>query len=141
MSDDLLLSLLWAVPLAGSILMLLVPKRAEAAAKPAALAVTLITFALALYAWRGYLDLGGSSGAAPSLAARAAAKKVSRGNALWTFTKSTSRDTSESTARRASSGECTSMCAIGDAWPSRYGPAATMRGPTSAPLAISLRHR
>jgi NADH-quinone oxidoreductase subunit M len=76
MSDDLLLSLLWAVPLAGSILMLLVPKRAESAAKPAALLVSLLTFALAIVAWRGYLDLGGPNGPAPSLAERAAANTL-----------------------------------------------------------------
>ena len=52
-------------------------------------------------------------------ASRAAAKKVSRGSALCTFTKSTPSTVSESTARRASSGVCTSMCAIGDERPSR----------------------
>ena len=45
MSDDLLLSLLWFVPLAGCLIVLLFPKRAELAIKGFSLGVTLVTFA------------------------------------------------------------------------------------------------
>lgn len=76
MSDDLLLSLLWALPLAGSILVLVLPKSAESAAKPMAMAITVITFLLTLAAWRGYVDLRGPDGTIPTLAARAAANTL-----------------------------------------------------------------
>ncbi len=50
MRDDLLLSLLWGLPLIGALIVLLVPKRVESAIKGVALAFTLTTFALTLVA-------------------------------------------------------------------------------------------
>lgn len=50
MSDNLLLSLLWAVPFAGSLLVLLIPKQSQLAVKYTALAVSILTFALSLVA-------------------------------------------------------------------------------------------
>src|SRR3954471_23148077 len=69
MSDDLLLSLLWFVPLAGCLIVLLIPKRAELAIKGFSLGVTLATFALTLVALSTYVDPG--SAAATPLAQRA----------------------------------------------------------------------
>ena len=46
LSDDLLLSLLWVIPLAGSLITLALPKRAEAAIKGFALGVTIVTMQL-----------------------------------------------------------------------------------------------
>lgn len=60
MSDDLLLSLLWSIPLAGSLLVLLIPKRQELAIKWFSLAVTLITMALTLVAYTAYVGGEGS---------------------------------------------------------------------------------
>ena len=56
MSDDLLLSLLWAVPLAGSLLTLAFPKRAEGAIKGFALGVTLVTALIGIAAFVRYTD-------------------------------------------------------------------------------------
>jgi len=56
MRDDLLLTLLWFLPLAGTLVVLLIPKRAETAIKGTALTVTLITFALTLLAYTWYVD-------------------------------------------------------------------------------------
>ena len=69
MSDDLLLSLLWFVPLAGCLIVLLIPKRAELAIKGFSLGVTLVTFALTLVALSAYVAPG--SAAATPLAQRA----------------------------------------------------------------------
>jgi len=46
MSDDLLLTLLWAIPLLGSIVVLLIPKRLEEAVRITALVASTATFAL-----------------------------------------------------------------------------------------------
>src|SRR4051794_496194 len=54
MSDDLLLTLLWLVPLLGAIGVLLIPKQAETAIKGVSLAFTLATFALTLVAFATY---------------------------------------------------------------------------------------
>ena len=70
MSDALLLSLLWCVPLVGSLLILLIPTRAELAVKVTALAITLITFGLTLFAFNAYLTPN-ASGQAPSAVALA----------------------------------------------------------------------
>ena len=59
MSDNLLLSMLWAVPLAGSVLLLLLPARNDLAVKSTALAITGLTFVLALVAFRVFLAPGG----------------------------------------------------------------------------------
>src|SRR3954453_10667988 len=69
MSDDLLLSLLWFVPLAGCLIVLLIPKRAELAIKGFSLGVTLVTFALTLMAFSTYVAPG--SAAATPLSQRA----------------------------------------------------------------------
>ena len=81
MSDDLLLSLLWSVPLAGSLLTLCFPKRAEGAIKWFALAVTVAVFALTIVAFAYYT---GNDSAKGDLRARAAANtlKVVEGGAL-----------------------------------------------------------
>ena len=65
MSDDLLLSLLWAVPLAGSLLVLLIPKRAEAAIKGVSLAIMLGLFALTLVAYADYVGRPAGCGKLP----------------------------------------------------------------------------
>ena len=55
MSDDLLLSLLWFLPLAGAVLVLLLPKRAEAAIKGFALASRWSRSLLTLVAFAAYV--------------------------------------------------------------------------------------
>ncbi len=54
MSDDVLLSLLWVVPLAGALLVLLIPKGLDSAVKLTSLAVTVLTFALTIVAFGVY---------------------------------------------------------------------------------------
>ncbi len=79
MSDDLLLSLLWAVPLAGSLIVLLMPKGAELAIKGTSLVVTLALMGLALVAYGRYVNPSTPGGQAPvevSLRERAAANTV-----------------------------------------------------------------
>ncbi len=58
LKDDWLLSLLWAVPLGGSLLVLLIPKKAEGAIKVTSLAVTLVMLALSLVAFAEYTGSG-----------------------------------------------------------------------------------
>ena len=53
-ADIWLLSLLWAVPLIGAVVVLLLPKRAETTIKTAALLTTLITAGLTVYAYDRY---------------------------------------------------------------------------------------
>jgi NADH-quinone oxidoreductase subunit M len=55
MSDELLLTLLWLVPLFGAIGVLFIPKQAETAIKGLSLAVTIVTFALTLAALSNYV--------------------------------------------------------------------------------------
>ena len=69
MSDDLLLSLLWFLPLAGAAIVLLVPKNAVATVRGFSLGVTIVTLALSLLAYRSYT--AESSPAAESLQDRA----------------------------------------------------------------------
>ncbi len=73
MSDDLLLSLLWSVPLAGSLLVLLIPKRAEQAIKVTSLAVTVLVMLLTFLAFGTYTS--GDKASAP-LIERAAANTL-----------------------------------------------------------------
>ncbi len=78
MSDNLLLSLLWSVPLVGALLVLLIPRRAELAIKVTSLLVTLATFALTIWAFWLYTTPN-ASGKAPSaipLTQRAAANTL-----------------------------------------------------------------
>jgi NADH-quinone oxidoreductase subunit M len=60
MTDNLLLSLLWALPMGGALLLLLFPKRAEDGIKSTALVITVLTFALTLYALSAYQTQGTS---------------------------------------------------------------------------------
>jgi NADH-quinone oxidoreductase subunit M len=57
MSDNLLLSMLWAVPLAGSVLVLLLPGRHDRAVKATAMAITALTFALAIVAFGAFRSM------------------------------------------------------------------------------------
>jgi NADH-quinone oxidoreductase subunit M len=61
MSDNLLLTSLWLLPLIGMVGVLVVPKRSEAAIKFVALASTLITFVVTLIALGLYVGDGPSS--------------------------------------------------------------------------------
>ena len=61
MSDNLLLSMLWAVPLAGSLLVLLIPGRNDLAVKFTGLGVSLATFALSIVAFVAFLGLDPTS--------------------------------------------------------------------------------
>src|SRR5262245_41449516 len=78
MSDDLLLTLLWLLPLIGAVGVLLMPKRAETAIKGVSLACTVATFARALLAFATYLS---NTNAQESLAARAQRNTVQTSNA------------------------------------------------------------
>jgi len=71
LSDDLLLSLLWIVPLGGAFAVLLFPDRSTDAIKGFALGTTAVTLLLALIALGSYLKL---DPARSSLAARAGAE-------------------------------------------------------------------
>ncbi len=73
MSDNLLLSLLWSVPLAGCFLVLLIPGRQELAIKVTALIVTILTAALTVAAFAQYTGEGLTG---ESLQDRAAANVV-----------------------------------------------------------------
>ena len=54
MSDDLLLSLLWFIPLSGAGIVLLIPKGARTLVKGFALGVTVVTLLLTIVAYRTY---------------------------------------------------------------------------------------
>jgi NADH-quinone oxidoreductase subunit M len=79
MSDELLLTMLWAVPLAGAFVVLFIPKRAESAIKTTSLVVTIVTLLLGIVAYQGYRNLEGATGTTPSLSQRAAANTLSPG--------------------------------------------------------------
>lgn len=74
MSDELLLSLLWLVPLAGALVVLLIPKQSATAIRWTALGFTTATFLLTLLAYQQYAT-DGSAAAAP-LADRAAQNRL-----------------------------------------------------------------
>jgi NADH-quinone oxidoreductase subunit M len=74
MSDNLLLTLLWLLPLLGALLVLFLPKGAETAIKGVSLAISLATFGLTLAALAVY-TAEGSHASAP-LAIRAANNKL-----------------------------------------------------------------
>jgi NADH-quinone oxidoreductase subunit M len=69
MSDDLLLTLLWLLPVLGALLILFMPRGAETAIKGVALAVTLVTFGLTLAAYSAYV--ADDEAGLPPLAVRA----------------------------------------------------------------------
>jgi len=81
LSDDFLLSLLWAVPLAGSLLTLAIPKRAEAAIKGFALGVTIVTALLGVVAFARYTGADTKAVAAAPLTERAEANTISMNEA------------------------------------------------------------
>jgi NADH-quinone oxidoreductase subunit M len=56
MSDDLLLTSLWSIPLLGAVIVLFLPKRAEQAIKGVSLGATLLTLALTLVAYAEYVS-------------------------------------------------------------------------------------
>jgi NADH-quinone oxidoreductase subunit M len=76
MSDDLLLTLLWLLPLAGALVVLLIPRRAVDAVRWTSLGFTAATFVLTLVAYSEYVAEG-SKASAP-LADRAAYNALDR---------------------------------------------------------------
>src|SRR5690349_7302296 len=74
MSDNLLLSMLWAAPLAGSLLVLFIPGRNDLAVKATALGITTLTFILSIVAFVAFLGLGGTGASLADRAAVAAAE-------------------------------------------------------------------
>ncbi|WP_169976716.1 complex I subunit 4 family protein [Tautonia rosea] len=70
MSDNLLLSLLWAVPVVGSVLVLCLPGRNDLVIKTTAVGITTLTFVLSIVAFGAFLSLG-EAGPDASLSARA----------------------------------------------------------------------
>jgi NADH-quinone oxidoreductase subunit M len=74
MSDALLLTLLWLLPLVGAVAVLLIPKSALLAIKATALGFTVVTFLLTLAAYAAYV--GAESPAAKPLAERAEVNKL-----------------------------------------------------------------
>ncbi len=79
-SDDLLLSLLWVIPLVGSLITLAIPKRAEAAIKGFALGVTLVTAALGVAAFAQYTGASTKAVASAPLQERAEKNVVPASN-------------------------------------------------------------
>jgi NADH-quinone oxidoreductase subunit M len=76
LSDNLLLTSLWLVPLIGVAAVLLLPKRSEQAAKWVSLGFTSVTFLITLVVLWVYVGGEGSSGPRAPLAARALANKL-----------------------------------------------------------------
>ncbi len=58
MSDALLLTLLWLIPLAGAVIVLLIPREARALVKVFSLAVTVVTLLLTVVAYKTYTEPG-----------------------------------------------------------------------------------
>ncbi|MBV8075047.1 MAG: NADH-quinone oxidoreductase subunit M [Planctomycetaceae bacterium] len=63
MSDNALLTLIWLIPLLGTVAVLLIPKRAEQAIKGVSLVATLLSFALTLAAYATYVAPGSHASA------------------------------------------------------------------------------
>src|ERR1017187_1815170 len=76
MSDNLLLTSLWLVPLIGVAIVLSLPKRAEQAAKWVSLAITSVTFLISLLVLGVYLNGSPSAGARAPLRERAENNKL-----------------------------------------------------------------
>jgi NADH-quinone oxidoreductase subunit M len=76
LSDNLLLTSLWLVPLIGAIAVLCLPKRSEQAAKWVSLGFTAVTFLITLVILGVYLGSDGPSGAQAPLATRAENNKL-----------------------------------------------------------------
>jgi NADH-quinone oxidoreductase subunit M len=80
-ADDLLLSLVWALPLAGALLVLLIPRRWPQAVRVTSLVVCSATFAVTLVLLALYLTLARpADGSYPSLAQRAPANVLAAGS-------------------------------------------------------------
>ena len=99
MSDELLLTLLWLIPLLGSVLVLLLPKQASPAVRGIALGVTVLTFALSIYAFSVYV--GGSSSGLDSLTERAKLNTLEAADNLGELTKVVEADKYDLMIRRA----------------------------------------
>ncbi len=85
LSDNLLLTSLWLVPLIGVAVVLLLPKRSEQAAKWVSLGFTLVTFLITLVMLGVYVEGSDSpNGPRASLAARAASNKLVESEGLLT---------------------------------------------------------
>ena len=77
MSDDLLLSSLWLIPLIGAVIVLFLPKQFQSSIKWVALGATVLAFIATLIAANDYL--GANSSAANSLQVRAEKNKLKAG--------------------------------------------------------------
>jgi NADH-quinone oxidoreductase subunit M len=75
LSDNLLLTLLWAIPVAGALLVLLMPKESVALIKMVALATTAFTFLLTVWAFLMYVT-GNPAPSSVPLAERALANRL-----------------------------------------------------------------
>ncbi len=76
MSDNLLLTSLWLVPLLGAAIVLAMPRRAEQAVKWVSLAATSVMFLLTLVALGAYVSSAPGTGARASFQERAAANTL-----------------------------------------------------------------
>ena len=86
MSDDLLLTLLWLIPLAGAVIVLLIPKGAPGLVKWFSLAVTSVTLLLTIVAYHSYTQA--NSAASASLQDRARNNVVEPEEGLTLMTRS-----------------------------------------------------
>ncbi len=80
MSDNLLLTSLWLVPLIGVAIVLALPKRAEQAAKWVSLGITSVTFLITLFALGIYLNGSPTGGARAPLRERVENNKLAADN-------------------------------------------------------------
>jgi NADH-quinone oxidoreductase subunit M len=81
MSDALLLTLLWLVPLAGSLVVLAIPRTSVQAIRWTALGASLVTFVLSLMAFSQYVSVNPNTQKAPvaeTLAERSARNRLVR---------------------------------------------------------------
>jgi NADH-quinone oxidoreductase subunit M len=76
MSDNLLLTSLWLVPLLGAVIVLALPKRSENAIRWVSLAFTSLTFLITLVVLAAYLTDGPAAGSRAPLRERAANNKL-----------------------------------------------------------------
>src|SRR5262245_13148547 len=86
MSDNLLLTLLWLLPAAGALLVVILPRSAEQTIKGVSLAITLATMVLTLVAYSDYVAPG--SRASAPLSERAANNTLATSNKTGELTQS-----------------------------------------------------
>jgi NADH-quinone oxidoreductase subunit M len=86
LSDNLLLTSLWLVPLIGSIVVLVLPKRSEATAKWVSLGFTSFTFLISLVMLFVYLEGSPTTGAQAPLRDRAEKNKITFADGQFTVT-------------------------------------------------------